>query len=202
MSNNETSAVTLIDGKLYQFKHQGRMCAGIFLEPDYVGESAAFYCNGKPVCKVSEAVQVERVYRKNDLKHIIDTKIANSLVIVDSYGNTVDFNWSEGVLELAKTSAECYELFKQFKGKSVEVRTPAEYGVMLGAFMSIGANIWPYHKGYKPLEEDETHHTYAWEDCGILKLAGVLESMNGDFKSPLELVEAIRAAQGLGEKLE
>lgn len=79
----------------------------------------------------------------------------------------------------------------ELKGKSVEVTNPIEYGVALAAFMIAGANIWPWHKGYKPLDEEDTHHTYAWEDCGFLKMAGVFESMQGDYKSPMELVKIV-----------
>ncbi|MDC5753555.1 hypothetical protein [Vibrio europaeus] len=88
------------------------------------------------------------------------------------------------------------DLASQFMDTSVEIRTPIEYGVMIGAYMSLGAKIWPWHKGYKPLGEDEEYHTYAWQDCGILKLAGVAESSKGDYASALELVEAIHNARG------
>lgn len=80
----------------------------------------------------------------------------------------------------------------ELKGKSVQVTSPIEYGIALASFMIAGANIWPWHKGYKPLDEEDTHHTYAWEDCGFLKMAGVFESMRGDYKSPMELIDVIR----------
>ncbi|MGF1905309.1 hypothetical protein [Aliivibrio salmonicida] len=78
------------------------------------------------------------------------------------------------------------------KNTTVEVRNEIEYGMALAAYTLVGANIWPWHKGYKPLDEDQTHHLYAWDDCGFLKRAGLGEDGNGDFKSPIELIEAVK----------
>lgn len=80
----------------------------------------------------------------------------------------------------------------ELKGKSVQVTNPIEYGVALASFIISGATVWPWHKGYKPLGDDQSHHTYVWEDCGFMKLAGVLESISGDYKSPFELMEKVK----------
>ncbi|MFA0012061.1 hypothetical protein AB4391_01745 [Vibrio lentus] len=80
---------------------------------------------------------------------------------------------------------------------SVEVKGPVEYGMTLAAYLIAGANVWPWHKGYKPLDTEEcSHHLYGWEECGFLKHAGVGESASGDFKSPLELIDAVKKAKG------
>lgn len=81
----------------------------------------------------------------------------------------------------------------ELKGKSVQVTNPVEYGMALASFVIAGANVWPWHKGYKPLGEEESHHTYVWEDCGFLKMAGIFESISGDYKSPTELIEAVKS---------
>ena len=78
------------------------------------------------------------------------------------------------------------------KNTTVEVRNEIEYGMALAAYTLAGANVWPWHKGYKPLDEDQTHHLYTWDDCGFLKRAGLGEDGNGDFKSPIELIEAVK----------
>lgn len=79
------------------------------------------------------------------------------------------------------------------KNTTVEVRNEIEYGMALAAYTLAGANVWPWHKGYKPLDEDQTHHLYAWDDCGFLKRSGLGEDGNGDFKSPFELIEAVKS---------
>lgn len=81
----------------------------------------------------------------------------------------------------------------KIKGKSVEVKNPIEYGMVLASFLIAGAKIWPWHKGYKVLGDEDTHHTYAWEDCGLLKRAGVLDGMEGDYKNPLGLIVDVRS---------
>lgn len=60
---------TLIEGQLYAFKLNGYMCSGIYLDADDDNSEGSFYCNGKPVCKVSEADQI---------KHMIDSAIHSS----------------------------------------------------------------------------------------------------------------------------
>ncbi|MBY7810665.1 hypothetical protein KW448_03180 [Vibrio fluvialis] len=60
---------TLIEGQLYAFKLNGYMCSGIYLDADDDNSEGSFYCNGKPVCKVSEADQI---------KHMIDSAIYSS----------------------------------------------------------------------------------------------------------------------------
>ncbi|GEM_PF-7129845 len=60
---------TLIEGQLYAFKFNGYMCSGIYLDADDDNSEGSFYCNGKPVCKVSEADQI---------KHMIDSAIHSS----------------------------------------------------------------------------------------------------------------------------
>jgi len=80
---------------------------------------------------------------------------------------------------------------------SVEVKTPIEYGMTLAAYMIAGAEVWAWHKGYKPLDKEECpHHLYGWEECGFLKHAGIAESTSGDFKSPLELINVVKQNQG------
>ncbi|HDY7868834.1 TPA: hypothetical protein RQK36_003932 [Vibrio vulnificus] len=80
---------------------------------------------------------------------------------------------------------------------SVEVKGPVEYGMTLAAYMIAGADVWPWHKGYKPLDTEEcSHHLYGWEECGFMKHAGIAESASGDFKSPLELIEAVKQGKG------
>ncbi len=51
----------LIEGQLYQFKLNGYSCSGVYLESDNGNDDGAFYCNGKAVCNVSEAVQIKRM---------------------------------------------------------------------------------------------------------------------------------------------
>ena len=60
---------TLIEGQLYAFKLNGYMCSSIYLDADDDNNEGSFYCNGKPVCKVSEADQI---------KHMIDSAIHSS----------------------------------------------------------------------------------------------------------------------------
>ncbi|EKO3494028.1 hypothetical protein LO872_000676 [Vibrio fluvialis] len=60
---------TLIEGQLYAFKLNGYMCSGIYLDTDDDNSEGSFYCNGKPVCKVSEA---------DHIKHMIDSAIHSS----------------------------------------------------------------------------------------------------------------------------
>ena len=82
------------------------------------------------------------------------------------------------------------------KGTSTEVKSQIEYGMTLAAYMIAGANLWPWHKGYKPRDTEEcSHHLYGWEECGFLKHA-VGESLPGDFKSPLELIETVKKVKG------
>lgn len=95
------------------------------------------------------------------------------------------------------TSLEAVDVPNVLLETSVEVKGPVEYGMTLAAYLIAGANVWPWHKGYKPLDTEEcSHHLYGWEECGFLKHAGVGESASGDFKSPLELIDAVKNAKG------
>lgn len=91
--------IGLIDGKSYQFKLKGYVCNGIFLKDDN-DDDGAFYCNGTSICNLSDATQIERLYSENDLSKKISAMVTESLVITDPDGNTVDFGWCEGVVEL------------------------------------------------------------------------------------------------------
>lgn len=98
------------------------------------------------------------------------------------------------VIRLVNTTLSTLESeqLEAIKGTSTEVHNPIEYGMTLAAYLIAGANIWPWHKGYKELDEDQAHHLYGWEERGFLKHSGIGEDAGGDYKSPLELIQAVK----------
>lgn len=85
---------------------------------------------------------------------------------------------------------------------TVEVRTPIEYGIALAAYVMAGANVWPWHKGYKERDSEEcAHHLYGWEPAGFMKQVGGFEGLPGTYKSPIELLKAVKAYKE-GQKVE
>jgi hypothetical protein len=80
------------------------------------------------------------------------------------------------------------------KDTSVEVRTREEYDLAKATYLSAGAEVWPFHRGYKERDtEEHGHHIYTWEECGFLKLAGLFEDSTGTFQTVTDLVIAYNA---------
>ncbi|EGQ9284455.1 hypothetical protein F7U66_01110 [Vibrio parahaemolyticus] len=95
MSNN----TPLIDGQQYKFQYEGYNCCGTFLLSEDNTEGK-FYNLGKAICKTSQAQQIERVYSEAELNKKVADMVADSLVITDKDGNTVDYEWREGIVEI------------------------------------------------------------------------------------------------------
>ncbi len=85
--------ITLTDGVTYKFKFNGNVCCGVFLLSERKNNVGEFYCNGDSICCASEAQQIERLYSALEINH--------SLIVTDENGNTIDFDWCEGVIELS-----------------------------------------------------------------------------------------------------
>lgn len=61
-------------------------------------------------------------------------------------------------------------MIEELKETAVRCNTFAEYLTARGLYMLAGANIWPWHKGYKqPAPEEPNCPYYGWEQCGFLK---------------------------------
>lgn len=75
---------------------------------------------------------------------------------------------------------------------SVEVRSSHDYCVALAAYMLSGANVWPWHRGYKQRDPEECdHHVYGWEPAGFMKYAGCIESSAGTYQKADDLMAAV-----------
>lgn len=70
----------LVEGQLYQFKLNGYMCSGLYLGADDRTDEGAFYCNGKAICQVSQAVQI---------KHMLDSGIHSTHVMYRYFDETL-----------------------------------------------------------------------------------------------------------------
>lgn len=90
---NPKENIALIDGVTYKFKFNGNICCGVFLLSEYKSNVGEFYCNGDSICCASDASHIERLYSA--------LEINKSLIVTDENGNTIDFDWCEGVIELS-----------------------------------------------------------------------------------------------------
>ncbi|EGR2414021.1 hypothetical protein [Vibrio cholerae] len=126
----------LIEGQLYQFKLNGYSCSGVYLESDNGNDDGAFYCNGKTVCKVSEAVQIKRMmdsglhatqmmYRYADEALLLDVMliINNAVEVICNKGPLR--KQDEALDNLVNAhSAICKRLFQKEGGDRDTLQTP------------------------------------------------------------------------------
>ena len=88
---------------------------------------------------------------------------------------------------------------------SVAVTCSAEYYVVLGIYFALGADRWPWHKGYKEIDQDDldegvTYNLYGWDPCGFLKHAGMGATSTPTFKTVNEFVREARRVLGTDQK--
>ncbi|HIF9183799.1 hypothetical protein WAX88_16225 [Photobacterium damselae subsp. damselae] len=88
--HHQKGYTVLVDGASYRFELNGNICCGVFILKNNIGY---FCCNGDIICCASDALCIERLYSYHEIN--------NSLVVTDENGSTIDFSWSEGVIELS-----------------------------------------------------------------------------------------------------
>ncbi|WP_199438393.1 hypothetical protein [Vibrio owensii] len=89
----------LVDGKTYRFLIDGQTHYGTFKQGSD-GKEGALICSDSTAHQTTKASNIERLYSECELNETIGAMVADSLVITDQSGNTVDYDWREGVVEL------------------------------------------------------------------------------------------------------
>ena len=105
-------------------------------------------------------------------------------------------------MNIRRTPLSGIKTINDLRNKQVEIRNEREYISLLSVVLSLGGSVWPNHKGYVEIPEEDKgrvlesgrpyHHLYGWNDAGFFKQAGVGEDSLGTFISVDEFITHVR----------